>query len=282
MGFLVVQPEVAGASVTSPPPTVACRFDTWLGDDLVLVHPLFLVTTPLRRALSSIHNASGYSIVRARVTTSPFFRRYSPNRRLPLFWYLRADGVPGRDDVAVTRDGSLVVSRRVLDVFMEFRVGRAVFAQYTPHQRLAAQQATNAESLDGAVITWSPKAHQITPFLHVPDLERALQLFVGVLAFRVVYREGNYAYLEFGGAGLRILEERGRRLCPDGKARMTVYVDVPDVDALYTQLLPRLKLLPASDVEPPLDKSWNQREFQVPLPDGDWLTFGQPVRGQSQ
>ena len=131
-------------------------------------------------------------------------------------------------------------------------------------------------------MTWSRTAHQITPFLHVPDLERAIELFTGTLAFKVVYRESNYAYLEFGGAGLRILEERGRRLCLDGKARVTVYMDIPDVDALYAQLLPNLKLLPAADIEPPLDKSWKQREFQVRLPDGDWLTFGQPIRGQPQ
>ena len=130
-------------------------------------------------------------------------------------------------------------------------------------------------------MTWSPTAHQITPFLHVPDLERAIEFFTGALAFEVLYRESNYAYLEFGSAGLRMLEEPGRRLCLDGKARMTVYVDVPDVDALYAQLLPRLTLLPSADVEPPIDKSWKQREFQVRLPDGDWLAFGQPARGQS-
>lgn len=27
-------------------------------------------------------------------------------------------------------------------------------------------------------MSWSPTAHQITPFLHVPDLERALELSV--------------------------------------------------------------------------------------------------------
>ena len=129
-------------------------------------------------------------------------------------------------------------------------------------------------------MTWSPTAHQITPFLHVPDLERAIELFAGTLTFKVLYRESDYAYLEFGGAGLRILAEPRRHLCPDGKARVAVYVDVPDVDTLYAQLLPRLALLPAADVEPPLDKPWKQREFQVRLPDGDWLTFGQPVRGE--
>ncbi len=127
-------------------------------------------------------------------------------------------------------------------------------------------------------MTWSPTAHQITPFLHVPDLERAIEFFTGVLAFELLYRERDYAYLEFAGAGLRMLEEPGRRLCPDGKPRVAVYVDVPDVDALYTQLLPRLRLLPAAEVEPPRDKPWKQREFQVRLPDGDWLDFGQPVR----
>lgn len=123
--------------------------------------------------------------------------------------------------------------------------------------------------------------YQITPFLHVPDLAKALVFFTEALAFEVLYRESTYAYLERDGAGLRVLEERGRRLLPDGKARMTVYVDVPDVDALYAQLLPRLRLLPEADVEPPLDKSWNQREFQVRLPDGDWMAFGQPVRSRS-
>jgi len=140
MGFFFVQPEVAGASVSSPPPAVACLFDTWLGDDLVRVHPLFLVTSPLRKALGALKNPSGFSVARARARTSPFFRRYNPNRRLPVFWFLQADGVPGRDDVAVTQDGSLVVSRRVLDVLMECRVGRAVFAQYSPSQRGATQQ----------------------------------------------------------------------------------------------------------------------------------------------
>ncbi|MDH4044327.1 MAG: VOC family protein [Gemmatimonadota bacterium] len=127
-------------------------------------------------------------------------------------------------------------------------------------------------------MTWSPTAHQITPFLHVPDLQQAVALFVDTLGFELVHSESNYVYLEFGGAGLRVLEERGRRLQLDGKARMAVYVDVPDVDALYAWLQPRLAQLPITDVEPPRDKTWRQREFSVRLPDRDWLTFGQPVR----
>jgi hypothetical protein len=47
---------------------------------------------------------------------------------------------------------------------------------------------------------------------------------------------------------------------------------------LYAELLPELSTLPPEDVREPADKTWNQREFLVRLPDGQWLAFGQPVR----
>ena len=131
MGFFYVQPEVAGAGASGLPSSPVCVFDTWLGDDLVRAHPLFLVTTPLMRALRALENPSGFSMARVRIRSSPFFRRYSPKRRLPVFWSIRAGGSPGCADVAVTVDGSLVVSQRVLEIFMEFRVERAVFAQHS-------------------------------------------------------------------------------------------------------------------------------------------------------
>ena len=122
------------------------------------------------------------------------------------------------------------------------------------------------------------KVYQITPMLHVPDLEQALSLLCGVLEFEVKYREPGYAYVELQDCGLRVLEERGRVLRPDGKARMTVYVDVSEVDGLYERLRGKLAGLPEGDVETVRDKPWRQREFMVRLPDGDWIAFGQPVR----
>jgi catechol 2,3-dioxygenase-like lactoylglutathione lyase family enzyme len=113
---------------------------------------------------------------------------------------------------------------------------------------------------------------QVTPFLHVPDLEAALALFCGVLGFVLRFREADYAYVELEGCGLRMLEEPGR--LRDSKARVTVYVDVADVDALHARLAPALATLPPECVEPLTDQPWRQREFQVRLPDGDWLTFG--------
>jgi catechol 2,3-dioxygenase-like lactoylglutathione lyase family enzyme len=122
------------------------------------------------------------------------------------------------------------------------------------------------------------KVHQITPMLHVPSLEKALHLLCDTLAFEVKYREPGYAYLELQDSGLRVLEEPGRSTTPDGKARMTVYVDVSDVDQLYELLRFKLDKLEKGMVEAPRDKPWRQREFMVKLPDGDWIAFGQAVK----
>ena len=122
---------------------------------------------------------------------------------------------------------------------------------------------------------------QATPFLHVPDLAQALDLFTRVLRFEIKFRAGNYAYLEREGAAMRLLEEPGRDLLLERKFRVTVYIDVADVDALYSELASELAKLPEGDVEPPADQPWNQRELQVRLPDGQWLTFGQPVARRS-
>ncbi len=118
---------------------------------------------------------------------------------------------------------------------------------------------------------------QITPFLHVPDMREALAFFCGLLTFELKHRHGNYAYVEFAGCGLRLLEEPTRKLTADGKARVTVYVDVADIDALHARLGPALSTLPADRVEPLKDMPYHQREFQVRMPDGDWLNFGAAV-----
>lgn len=116
--------------------------------------------------------------------------------------------------------------------------------------------------------------HQITPFLHVPDLPKARNLLTEILGFEVKFRVSDYAYLAWGSAALRLLEERGRQLPGPGEPRLTVYLDVPDLDALWTRLRPGLATLPPEDVMPPRNRPWKQREFHVRLLDGPWLAFG--------
>ncbi len=118
------------------------------------------------------------------------------------------------------------------------------------------------------------KIYQITPFLHVPDMVESLAFFCDLLTFDLKARHTNYAYVELAGCGLRLLEEPTRRLQADGKARVTVYIDVADVDVLHARLGTALASLPTARVEPLKDMPYGQREFQVRMPDGDWLNFG--------
>lgn len=131
VSYFNIEPEASGwPAVGSRPGTVACVFDTWLGDDLIRAYPVVLVTTPVKTALLRLQQPTGFEITRARVRTSGFFRKHSPGRRLPTFWAIQARGQAGRDDMGLTAAGTLVVSRRVLDVLLEFRIGRAVLTQY--------------------------------------------------------------------------------------------------------------------------------------------------------
>jgi hypothetical protein len=129
--FFVVEPELSGTPVRSESRfTRSIVFDGWLGDDLVRAYPAVLVTSGLRSALLALPRPTGFRLSRARAERSPFLSLHEPGRRLPSFWSVDIEGKPGQDDMAITDAGALVVSRRVLDVFVEFRVGRAVFAQY--------------------------------------------------------------------------------------------------------------------------------------------------------
>ncbi len=118
----------------------------------------------------------------------------------------------------------------------------------------------------------------VTPFLLVPDLDAALDFFTRVLRFAVPFRMENYAYLALDAAGLRLLAERTATPVAREHARTTVYIDVHDVDALYAELQARLATLPTEDVQPPVNQDYGMRELSVRMPDGHWLTFGQPVR----
>lgn len=100
---------------------------------------------------------------------------------------------------------------------------------------------------------------QITPFIHVTDLKKALAFFTGILGFKVEFNEGNYAYVSRENAAIRILESEGNEGAPPGNRRYAYYIDVQDVDALYAELKPKLDTLPPGDVHGLCDQSYGQR-----------------------
>jgi catechol 2,3-dioxygenase-like lactoylglutathione lyase family enzyme len=119
---------------------------------------------------------------------------------------------------------------------------------------------------------------QVTPFMHVPDIEAALRFFEDILGFKTLFRDGTYAYVHRETVGFRLLQNHGNDGAPPGNRRFCYYIDVRDVDALYAELKPKLDTLPSKDVHGPADKPYNQRELLVLAPDGNLIAFGQPIR----
>ena len=120
---------------------------------------------------------------------------------------------------------------------------------------------------------------QITPFMHVEDLEGAIGFFTNILGFEAQLRMDNYVYLHRETAGFRILQQHGEDGAPPGNRRFAYYIDVRDVDQLYAELKPKLDTLPKGDVYGPVNQPYGQRELLVLAPDGNLIAFGQAIRG---
>jgi len=118
---------------------------------------------------------------------------------------------------------------------------------------------------------------QVTPFLHVANLQTALDFFTDILGFSVLFRQEGYAYVHRETVGFRLLEAEAGEAAP-GRRRFAYYVDVHDVDALYAELRPKLDTLPPGDVHGPADKPYGQRELLVLAPDGELIAFGMEIR----
>ncbi len=117
---------------------------------------------------------------------------------------------------------------------------------------------------------------QITPFMHVRELEPAVAFFHDVLGFTVQFRRGDYAYVQREGVALRIWAHSDEYIVP-GNRGFRYYVDVQDLGALLAELKPRLDNLPAGHVYGPLDQPYGQRELMILAPDGDLVVFGQAI-----
>lgn len=117
---------------------------------------------------------------------------------------------------------------------------------------------------------------QVTPFLHVANLQKALDFFTDILGFSVLFRQDGYAYIHRETVGFRLLQAEDCEVSP-GRRRFAYYIDVRDVDALYAELKPKLDMLPPGDVHGPADKPYGQRELLVLAPDGELIAFGMAI-----
>jgi catechol 2,3-dioxygenase-like lactoylglutathione lyase family enzyme len=117
---------------------------------------------------------------------------------------------------------------------------------------------------------------QITPFMHVADLKAAFDFFA-LLGFECLYKEPGYGYFQRGPAGMRVLQSAEDDGAPFQPHRgFAYYVDVRDVDAIVTELRPKLEKA-GIEFSGPRDQTWRQREFMIRAPDGNVFVFGQAI-----
>lgn len=118
--------------------------------------------------------------------------------------------------------------------------------------------------------------YQITPFMHVNDVEGAVRFFTD-LGFDCPFRVPGYAYVSLEGAGIRIQHHGDPKELGVAHRGFAYYVDVRDLDPILDALKPKLAAMPAGDVHGPIDQSYGQRELMIRAPDGNLLVFGQSI-----
>lgn len=118
---------------------------------------------------------------------------------------------------------------------------------------------------------------QVTPFILIEDMEKALEFFRDLLGFQVLVRHSDYAYVQRETVGFRLREQRGADAAPPGTRRFAYYIDVKNLDEVYEELKEKLEALPKGDVYGPVNQWYGQRELLILAPDGNLLAFGQAI-----
>ena len=134
MRYFSIEPEVAGdlgentiMDSNRHPPLVKklhYEFITWLGDALLESFPCFIVTESGMKKLQAA-SLTGINFGPVEVTASEEFQDFYPDRKLPTFAWMQAQGVPGQDDFSIGPDFRLVVSERALQVLRELGISHA-------------------------------------------------------------------------------------------------------------------------------------------------------------
>lgn len=122
-----------------------------------------------------------------------------------------------------------------------------------------------------------PKLTQITPFVPVSDMDRALEFFCGTLGFKLGYRAEGYAFIKRDNAALRLLNAPPDADMHDPKRQQSCYIDVQGIDKLYAEMKQELDKLPPGRVRPPFNQDYGQREFHVTDEDALLVFFGEAI-----
>lgn len=147
MIYYELQPEVPGQldvnTVLKPPRSdffrqvdyLHIRIEGWLGDDLMEIHPCYIITESLRDALAT-SNLSGFEIDHVEVSIDEqlvMFPNMAASWPIPLLYRLNILGYAGREDFGLTSFDapiSLVVSDQAINLLRSFHVDNCEISKY--------------------------------------------------------------------------------------------------------------------------------------------------------
>ncbi|MET4084211.1 hypothetical protein ABIB40_004185 [Pedobacter sp. UYP30] len=132
MKYYELYPEVAGTiiddcivDVTTRPIKISSmcyEFDGWLGDDLITEAAHFIVTDKLADALIK-SQLNGFQLDTATVSKSEHFEEIYPDRSLPVFKWLKVNGIPMKDDFWFSIENMMLnVSVDAYNVLKNFQI----------------------------------------------------------------------------------------------------------------------------------------------------------------
>jgi uncharacterized glyoxalase superfamily protein PhnB len=115
----------------------------------------------------------------------------------------------------------------------------------------------------------APTVMSVAPVLCVNAVEPMADYFVDKLGFAIQGRAGDPpSWMSLHRNGVEIMLVRGDHPAP--AQGWAAYLYVKNVDALHAEFVAR----GADVLGPPKDQPYNNREFEVRLPDGRVLAFG--------
>ena len=125
MNYYLLDPEVAGGfgpntelDATCHPPKVEhlhYAFDGWLGDCIVEIFPCFIVTESVIANFKS-SGITGFEDCDVEVSTNDEFDQLYPGKQILPWRWLIPVGVPGKDDIAASRESRMVASERAVEI----------------------------------------------------------------------------------------------------------------------------------------------------------------------
>jgi catechol 2,3-dioxygenase-like lactoylglutathione lyase family enzyme len=114
---------------------------------------------------------------------------------------------------------------------------------------------------------------QVQPILGTRDVERAIEFYVEKLGFQIAFRDGsvptNYAGMRRGEVEIHVQFQFEHEM---QTTRLRFFVE--NADALYAEYVQK-KLAIEGGMR---DTPWGTREFALYDPDGNALTFYQPLK----